>query len=237
MLARSRRARARAAGAQAVDGWMHGLPPGIRTRRTPWAFRPPSGSRAPLWKDLRPTGRRRDGCAHRKPPAASSSADQPAGIRPRSHTYNQVLAPPPTPGTRRSPWAAAAAGAVAALALRRLLPVPDGSFHGQPSQPAGWTNTIGLRPSQDRVPLAPKPELFVSQLATRRADGPHGARRGAPARHPGRPRPARAAVADDRRALRAAAGRVGARLAHRLAGRPAAACPWTTACWPCASRR
>src|SRR5262249_28621447 len=60
-------------------------------------------------------------------------------------------------------------GAAVALA-HRLLPVADGSdFMGSLRNPAGWNDVFGLRPSQGRVPGWPKPEVWVSQLAT---DGP-----------------------------------------------------------------
>jgi amidase len=87
-----------------------------------------------------------------------------------SHTYNNRSSERrPTPGTRRSVPAAAAAAPRCALA-QRLLPVADGSdFMGSLRNPAGWNHVFGMRPSQGRVPAWPKPELFVSQLGS---DGP-----------------------------------------------------------------
>ena len=73
------------------------------------------------------------------------------------------------PGIPPSVPVAAAAARPSALA-QRLLPVADGSdFMGSLRNPAGWNHVFGLRPSQGRVPGWPKPEVWISQLAT---DGP-----------------------------------------------------------------
>ncbi len=48
-----------------------------------------------------------------------------------------------------------------------MLPVADGSdFMGSLRNPAGWNNVFGLRPSQGRVPMAPTPDVWISQLGT-----------------------------------------------------------------------
>jgi amidase len=50
--------------------------------------------------------------------------------------------------------------------------VADGSdFMGSLRNPAAWNNVFGLRPSQGRVPMAPVPEVWISQLGT---EGPMG---------------------------------------------------------------
>lgn len=86
-----------------------------------------------------------------------------------SHTYNPLFGPTPNAWDAAVTAGGSSGGAAVALALR-LLPVADGSdFMGSLRNPAGWNNVFGLRPSQGRVPGWPKPEVFVSQLAT---DGP-----------------------------------------------------------------
>ncbi|MBI5719685.1 MAG: amidase [Burkholderiales bacterium] len=86
-----------------------------------------------------------------------------------SHTYNPLFGRTPNAWDASVSAGGSSGGAAVALALR-LLPVADGSdFMGSLRNPAGWNHVFGLRPSQGRVPAFPKPELWVSQLAT---DGP-----------------------------------------------------------------
>ncbi|WP_326539525.1 amidase [Pseudorhodoferax sp.] len=86
-----------------------------------------------------------------------------------SHTYNPLFGPTPNAWDTTVTAGGSSGGAAVALALR-LLPVADGSdFMGSLRNPAGWNHVFGLRPSQGRVPGWPRPEVFVSQLAT---DGP-----------------------------------------------------------------
>ena len=86
-----------------------------------------------------------------------------------SHTYNSLFGPTPNAWDPLVSAGGSSGGAAVALALR-LLPVADGSdFMGSLRNPAGWNHVLGLRPSQGRVPAAPKPEVWLSQLGT---DGP-----------------------------------------------------------------
>jgi len=88
-----------------------------------------------------------------------------------SNTYNPLFGITPNAWDDRVTCGGSSGGAAVALALR-LLPLADGSdFMGSLRNPAAWSHVIGLRPSQGRVPGWPRPELFVSQLAT---DGPMG---------------------------------------------------------------
>jgi amidase len=88
-----------------------------------------------------------------------------------SNTYNPLFGVTPNAWDESVTCGGSSGGAAVALSLR-LLPLADGSdFMGSLRNPAGWSHVIGLRPSQGRVPGWPRPELFVSQLAT---DGPMG---------------------------------------------------------------
>jgi amidase len=82
-----------------------------------------------------------------------------------SHTFNEVF------GITRNAYDASKAaggssgGAAVALALR-MLHVADGSdFMGSLRNPAAWNSVFGLRPSQGRVPSAPVPDVWVTQLS------------------------------------------------------------------------
>ncbi|MBL8329536.1 MAG: amidase [Rubrivivax sp.] len=86
-----------------------------------------------------------------------------------SHTYNPLFGATPNAWDPALSAGGSSGGAAVALA-QRLLPVADGSdFMGSLRNPAGWNHVFGLRPSQGRVPGWPRPDVFVSQLAT---DGP-----------------------------------------------------------------
>jgi amidase len=83
-----------------------------------------------------------------------------------SHTYNSVF------GVTRNAWdesrsaGGSSGGAAVGLALR-FFALADGSdFMGSLRNPAGWNQVFGLRPSQGRVPAWPRPDQWVSQLAT-----------------------------------------------------------------------
>ncbi|MEM6896353.1 MAG: amidase [Pseudomonadota bacterium] len=83
-----------------------------------------------------------------------------------SHTYN------PVHGTTRNPWdlsrtaGGSSGGATAALAAG-MVALADGSdMMGSLRNPAGWTNTYGLRPSWSLVPSEPKSDMFLHQLST-----------------------------------------------------------------------
>ena len=150
-------------------GWMHGLPQAIKDTGNAVGFASTFGS--PLLADVMPAA---DSLYVQRMKAAGciviGKTNMPEfGLG--SHSYNPLF------GTTRNAWDEAVSaggssgGAAVALALR-LLPVADGSdFMGSLRNPAGWNHVIGLRPSQGRVPGWPRPELFVSQLAT---DGPMG---------------------------------------------------------------
>ncbi|MCA0242281.1 MAG: amidase [Proteobacteria bacterium] len=150
-------------------GWMHGLPQAIKDTGNAVGFASTFGS--PLLADVMPAA---DSLFVQRMKAAGcivvGKTNMPEfGLG--SHSYNPLF------GTTLNAWDPAVSaggssgGAAVALALR-LLPVADGSdFMGSLRNPAGWNHVIGLRPSQGRVPGWPRPELFVSQLAT---DGPMG---------------------------------------------------------------
>ena len=83
-----------------------------------------------------------------------------------SHSFNPVF------GATGNAWDAtrsaggSSGGAACAIALR-MLPFADGSdFAGSLRNPAGFNNILGLRPSQGRVPAAPREDAFYNQLST-----------------------------------------------------------------------
>ncbi|MEM9436900.1 MAG: amidase [Pseudomonadota bacterium] len=83
-----------------------------------------------------------------------------------SHTKN------PVHGITRNPWNTAlsaggsSGGASVALATG-MVPLADGSdMMGSLRNPAGWSNSYGLRPSWGLVPSEPKGDTFLHQLAT-----------------------------------------------------------------------
>jgi amidase len=151
----------------ASRGWMHGMPQAIKDTAHATGFLSTLGSR--LYAQQMPE---RDSLYVERMKAAGciviGKTNMPEfGLG--SHTYNKLF------GATRNAWdrtrsaGGSSGGAAVALALH-LLPVADGSdFMGSLRNPAGWNHVFGLRPSPGRVPAWPKPELFVSQLAT---DGP-----------------------------------------------------------------
>jgi len=150
-------------------GWMHGLPQAIKDTGDATGFPTTFGS--PLLQDARPA---RDSVFVARMKAAGcivvGKTNMPEfGLG--SHTYNPLF------GTTGNAWdatrsAGGSSGGAAVALAHRLLPVADGSdFMGSLRNPAGWNHVFGMRPSQGRVPAWPKPDLWISQLAT---DGPMG---------------------------------------------------------------
>jgi amidase len=88
-----------------------------------------------------------------------------------SHTYNPVFGATGNAWDPRFSAGGSSGGAAVALALR-MLPVADGSdMGGSLRNPAAFNNVLGFRPSQGRVPLWPRADAFLGQLAT---EGPMG---------------------------------------------------------------
>ncbi|WP_370227607.1 amidase [Cognatishimia sp.] len=83
-----------------------------------------------------------------------------------SHTTNPVFGP------TRNPWdlsrtAGGSSGGAAVALATGMLALADGSdMMGSLRNPAGWTNTYGLRPSFGAVPSEPHADSFLTQLAT-----------------------------------------------------------------------
>jgi amidase len=150
-------------------GWLHGIPQAIKDTGQALGFPTTFGS--PLLKDAMPAT---DSLYVARMKAAGcivvGKTNMPEfGLG--SHTYNPLFGPTPNAWDAAVSCGGSSGGAAVALALR-LLPVADGSdFMGSLRNPAAWNHVIGLRPSQGRVPGWPRPEYFVSQLAT---DGPMG---------------------------------------------------------------
>jgi len=83
-----------------------------------------------------------------------------------SHTFN------PVHGTTRNAWdtrlsaGGSSGGATKALATG-MVSLADGSdMMGSLRNPAGWSNTYGLRPTWGLVPSEPRQDTFLHQLAT-----------------------------------------------------------------------
>jgi amidase len=83
-----------------------------------------------------------------------------------SHTFNNLF------GATRNAWdpavsAGGSSGGAAVALAQRMLPLADGSdFMGSLRNPAGWNHVFGLRPTQGRVPLGPKLDVWIDQLGT-----------------------------------------------------------------------
>lgn len=83
-----------------------------------------------------------------------------------SHTYNSVH------GLTRNPYdltrsAGGSSGGATAALVTGMAALADGSdMMGSLRNPAGWSNTYGLRPSFGLVPAEPKGDTFLHQLAT-----------------------------------------------------------------------
>lgn len=148
-------------------GWMHGMPQAIKDTAHALGFPSTMGSRtlehaqAPV-DSLYVARMKAAGCI------VIGKTNMPEfGLG--SHTFNDVF------GATGNAWdtsrsAGGSSGGAAVALAQRLLPVADGSdFMGSLRNPAGWNNVFGLRPSQGRVPGWPRPDVWVSQLAT---DGP-----------------------------------------------------------------
>ncbi len=148
-------------------GWMHGMPQAIKDTAHALGF--PTTYAVPVWADAMPAA---DSIHVARMKAAGAivvgKTTMPEfGLG--SHTYSSLFGVTPNAWDATVSAGGSSGGAAVCLA-HRLLPVADGSdFMGSLRNPAGWNHVFGLRPSQGRVPAWPKPELFVSQLAT---DGP-----------------------------------------------------------------
>ncbi len=83
-----------------------------------------------------------------------------------SHSVN------PVHGATRNPWdlsrtAGGSSGGAAVALATGMVALADGSdMMGSLRNPAGWTNTYGLRPSWGVVPSEPLGDTFLHQLAT-----------------------------------------------------------------------
>ena len=148
-------------------GWMHGLPQAIKDTGQATGFATSFGTallegNMPAQDSLYVARMKAAGCI------VIGKTNMPEfGLG--SHTYNALF------GATANAWdasvsAGGSSGGAAVALAQRLLPVADGSdFMGSLRNPAGWNHVFGLRPSQGRVPSWPKPDLWLSQLAT---DGP-----------------------------------------------------------------
>ncbi len=148
-------------------GWMHGMPQAIKDTAHALGF--PTTFGVPVWAHAMPAA---DSLYVARMKAAGAivvgKTTMPEfGLG--SHTYSTLFGVTPNAWDRSVSAGGSSGGAAVCLALR-MLPVADGSdVMGSLRNPAGWNHVFGLRPSPGRVPGWPRPELFVSQLAT---DGP-----------------------------------------------------------------
>ncbi|MGH6627734.1 MAG: amidase [Burkholderiaceae bacterium] len=145
-------------------GWMHGMPQAIKDLSHSAGIPTTMGS--PLLRDFVP---RDDGLMAARMKAAGciviGKTNAPEfGLG--SHTFNEVF------GVTRNAYdptksAGGSSGGTAVALAQHMLPVADGSdFMGSLRNPAAWNNIFGLRPSQGRVPMAPAPDVWISQLGT-----------------------------------------------------------------------
>ena len=163
LLAQANSCDAELAGGQS-RGWMHGMPQAIKDTGQAQGFPTTYGCLA-----LKDAVAVRDGLMAERMKAAGciviGKTNMPEfGLG--SHTFNSLF------GTTGNAWdvsvsAGGSSGGAAVALAQRLLPVADGSdFMGSLRNPAAWSNTFGLRPSQGRVPLWPAADTWVSQLST-----------------------------------------------------------------------
>lgn len=145
-------------------GWMHGMPQAIKDNAHALGF-PSTLGCVPLQDNL-PA---QDSLITQRMKAAGciviGKTNMPEfGLG--SHTYNRLFGATANAWDRSVSAGGSSGGAAVALA-QRLLPVADGSdFMGSLRNPAAWNHIFGLRPSQGRVPGWPRPDVWVSQLAT-----------------------------------------------------------------------
>lgn len=88
-----------------------------------------------------------------------------------SQTYNEVFG---ATGNAYDPalTSGGSSGGAACGLASHMLPVADGSdMMGSLRNPAAFNNVIGFRPTQGRVPAAPRSDVYYHQLST---DGPMG---------------------------------------------------------------
>jgi amidase len=145
-------------------GWMHGMPQAIKETGHALGF--PSTLGSTVLKDVMPA---HDSLITARMKAAGGIVIGKTNIPEfalGSHTTNRLFGPTPNAWDRTVSAGGSSGGAAVALA-QRLLPVADGSdYMGSLRNPAAWNHVFGLRPSQGRVPAWPKPEVWISQLAT-----------------------------------------------------------------------
>ncbi|MDH5205616.1 MAG: amidase, partial [Hylemonella sp.] len=145
-------------------GWMHGMPQAIKDTGHALGF--PSTLGSTVLRDAMPA---HDSLMTARMKAAGCIVIGKTNIPEfalGSHTTNRLFGPTPNAWDRAVSAGGSSGGAAVALA-QRLLPVADGSdYMGSLRNPAAWNHVFGLRPSQGRVPAWPKPEVWVSQLAT-----------------------------------------------------------------------
>jgi len=145
-------------------GWMHGMPQAIKDTGHAIGFPTTYGSSlladAVATQDSLMTARMKAaGCI-----VVGKTNMPEMGLG--SHTFNDLFGGTPNAYDPAVSAGGSSGGAGAALALR-LLPVADGSdFMGSLRNPAAWSNTFGLRPSQGRVPFWPAGDVWISQLGT-----------------------------------------------------------------------
>jgi amidase len=145
-------------------GFLHGMPLAIKDAADAVGFPTTKGS-LPL-KDARPA---EDGLVVQRMKAAGAIVIGKTNVPEfglGSHTYNPVFGPTCNAWDPTRTAGGSSGGAAVGLALR-LFALADGSdFMGSLRNPAGWNHVLGLRPSQGRVPAWPRPDQWVSQLAT-----------------------------------------------------------------------
>ena len=145
-------------------GPLHGLPHAIKDTADTAGLRTTYGS--PLFANHVP---REDGLAVSRVRRAGAIVIGKTNVPELglgSHTYNPIF------GATGNAWnpelsaGGSSGGAAVAVALR-MLPMADGSdLGGSLRNPAGWNNVFALRPSQGRVPVWPRQDAFIAQLAT-----------------------------------------------------------------------
>jgi len=157
-------AQARAADAAPSKGWLHGMPIAIKDLADAAGF--PTTQGTPLFRDAVAT---HDAVMVARLRAAGAIVIGKTNVPEfglGSHTFNPVFGPTRNPYDRTRSAGGSSGGAAVALATG-MIAVADGSdMMGSLRNPAGWTNTYGMRPTWGLVPSEPEGDTFLHQLAT-----------------------------------------------------------------------
>jgi len=157
-------AKARQADNTPKSGTLHGIPIAIKDLVNTQGIVSTFGS--PLLKDFIPDTDDRLAARIRQPGAIVIGKTNTPEFGLGSQTFNPVYGATATPFDANKTSGGSSGGAAAALASGMLI-VADGSdMMGSLRNPAAFCNVYGFRPTYGLVPVEPKADAFMHQLAT-----------------------------------------------------------------------